>query len=139
MKNLVLLSFLIAFLSLQCKVDPLECVCIEIYAPVCGTDGVVYENSCLADCAGVESELGFCPEDVVGVVKFEDPAVDGCGWILNMEFGDVIGTYRPQEELPEEFKEDGLNVSLTVRRLLDSEPCGFGNIDLVEVIAIDKI
>ncbi|MEE2931069.1 MAG: Kazal-type serine protease inhibitor, partial [Bacteroidota bacterium] len=29
------------------------CMCIMIYMPVCGCDGVMYANSCLADCADV--------------------------------------------------------------------------------------
>ena len=29
------------------------CMCIMIYMPVCGCDGVMYSNSCLADCADV--------------------------------------------------------------------------------------
>ena len=29
------------------------CMCIMIYMPVCGCDGVQYSNFCLADCAGV--------------------------------------------------------------------------------------
>ena len=29
------------------------CMCIMIYMPVCGCDGVMYSNYCLADCADV--------------------------------------------------------------------------------------
>ena len=31
------------------------CTCIALYSPVCGCDGIVYSNSCHAQCAGVSS------------------------------------------------------------------------------------
>ena len=43
------------------KIDP-NAACIEIYQPVCGCDGISYENSCFAEINGVtawtEGECG---------------------------------------------------------------------------------
>ena len=39
-----------------CVGEPnLDCLCIEIYAPVCGCDDITYSNECHATCAGVQS------------------------------------------------------------------------------------
>ncbi len=38
-----------------------DCICYEIYAPVCSCDNVTYSNDCHAECAGIEDyEEGEC-------------------------------------------------------------------------------
>jgi hypothetical protein len=34
---------------------PMDCVCPDVWDPVCGADGTVYGNMCEANCAGVEA------------------------------------------------------------------------------------
>ncbi|MEM9887763.1 MAG: T9SS type A sorting domain-containing protein [Bacteroidota bacterium] len=53
-----------------------DCICDDVYEPVCGSDGVEYANACEAACAGVSSfELGLCalPEDYMDleIMRFE--------------------------------------------------------------------
>jgi hypothetical protein len=43
----------------SCEKDPCEeqlkanCACAEIYSPVCGCNGVTYDNACEAECHGI--------------------------------------------------------------------------------------
>lgn len=43
------------------KIDP-ACPCSRIYAPVCGCNNKTYDNSCMAECAGIKTYTkGTCP------------------------------------------------------------------------------
>lgn len=55
--------------SADCVANPKEdCVCIEIYKPVCGCDDITYSNACFAACSGIAvvSE-GMCSKDAATI------------------------------------------------------------------------
>jgi hypothetical protein len=84
----------------ECKAIP--DVCPELYAPVCGCDGVSYQNACAANGAGVsvatEGECGstLCGPDMACADGFfcDDSA---CG------AADAAGTCQPRPEVCPEF------------------------------------
>ena len=54
---------------------PKQCLCREVYEPVCGDDGQTYSNFCMAKCVDVEiSYHGRCGTKVAGVVTDEEKA-----------------------------------------------------------------
>ncbi|MEO0878055.1 MAG: Kazal-type serine protease inhibitor domain-containing protein [Bacteroidota bacterium] len=68
MKKFLFFVFLAFVMSSCTKSDDIDpncvedlnpnCICIEIYEPVCGCNEVTYSNSCHAECAGI---LNYTP------------------------------------------------------------------------------
>lgn len=73
MKRLIVLVLIASFLGscgifqkkeVNCKETPNEdCICMDIYQPVCGCNNVTYGNSCAAECMGItDYSPGECPK-----------------------------------------------------------------------------
>ena len=126
---LVIFSF-VFFLSGCSKDDESSaCFCPAVYDPVCGQNGKVYGNACEARCDGVNYTSGKCPMEATGLVKTTgEAAADGCGFVLEIGKRD----YHPIN-LQDEFKVDGLEVSVRYWQLHSEYSCGLEPTNLPEI------
>ncbi len=71
-----------------------------------------------------------------GMVRFSgDVAVDGCGWVIDVE----NGTFHPTN-LTAEFQQDSLEVEVSYKLTNESFNCGFGNsLKIIEISSIEKL
>ena len=123
----------------SCDKDNMEedCVCFLSYDPVCGDDGQEYSNSCFAECAGVTYSSGTCPQTTQArVLDLGDPALDGCGWVLEFEVNNNNQFHRP-DTLAEAYKINELSIELTYQTTLDSSICGL--LEKIPVIRVVQI
>jgi len=138
MKNLipVLVLALLVSCFVQCKSDDdnSPCICPEIFNPVCGDNGELYSSECLAQCEGVNFTPGFCPQEQDGIIlNLGDPALDGCGWVVQFTTNGVATEFRP-DSIAVDFLIDQLEVRATYRVTQINQPCGL--IDMIQVIEI---
>jgi hypothetical protein len=70
-----------------------------------------------------------------GLVRFSgDVAVDGCGWVIDVE----NGTFHPNN-LSAEFQQDSLAVELSYKGTNEKYNCGLGNsLKIIEISSIEK-
>ncbi|MFK7772114.1 MAG: Kazal-type serine protease inhibitor [Saprospiraceae bacterium] len=139
MKNLLLLLIFVGILifNSSCTKDEGDCVCIEIYAPVCGDDGKTYSNSCYAECAGVTFSEGACPiETNAKILDLGDPALDGCGWVVQFEVDGTLENHRA-DSLPTNFLQHDLEVTIEYQPTTEESICGL--IDMIPVIELVNI
>ena len=131
----ILLTAIIFLGALSCDPDD-ECICYEIYAPVCGCDGVEYANDCFAECAGVSYTEGPCPVAAEGLILDWGPVpADGCDWVVQIDT-----TYYHPDTLAPAFKVNNLGVSLKYKITQDTFLCGWAvKIPVIEVVEMEAL
>lgn len=126
----------ILFLLLFCLTGcftAMDCVCPDIYNPVCGANGENYSNPCSADCDDMPYTNGECPVTAIGTVKFTGDTL--CGFIIQV----LDQKYKPQQ-LDNEFKDNGKIVTIKYRGLLNFYDCASQSMSYQEIniLSIDE-
>lgn len=126
-KNVFLFICLICFVGCG---SPLNCICPDLYDPVCGANGKNYANPCSADCDNMPYTKGECPTYGIGTVKFSGDTL--CGYFIQI----LDNKYKPQQ-LAEEFLENGKTVNIKYRRMINFHDCLSQNETYQEIIILE--
>ena len=101
-----------------------DCICVDLWDPVCGSNGITYGNSCEADCDGIDYVLGECSSIVYGC-----PDADASNYNPNATVDDGSCNYGTQN--PWEIILTGSNhtivVDQDVQLLIDESPVSDGD------------
>lgn len=112
MKHLLKFSlamFMVLTLMTSCQKNTAEeCVCPDTFAPVFDNTGKMYDNACLAECAGV-AHYEESPE-LVATIWFDKTELGSCKWFIRIKDKDY-----KMSNVDKDYYKDGLQVVVTYK------------------------